>query len=154
MAYMSQEKKQSIHAALKRVIPTGWKWSLAVRNHSTIVLTIAAAPVDLLGEIRRVCRGATGTHWGVNDHCLDRQFDQTLPLMRLIVAALNYGNHDRSDIQTDYFDVGWYVDINIGRWDRPFVCTAPVTPSVSQAIAAACAARGLPADRLIVSVVH
>jgi hypothetical protein len=30
------------------------------------------------------------------------------------------GNHDRSDIQSDYFDVGWYVDINIGRWNKPY----------------------------------
>jgi hypothetical protein len=30
------------------------------------------------------------------------------------------GNHDRSDIQSDYFDVGWYVDVNIGSWNRPY----------------------------------
>jgi hypothetical protein len=24
---------------------------------------------------------------------------------------------------TDYFDVGWYVDINIGSTDKPFKCT-------------------------------
>jgi hypothetical protein len=37
-----------------------------------------------------------------------------------IMPLMNAGNHDRSDIQTDYFDVGWYVDVNIGRWDRPY----------------------------------
>jgi hypothetical protein len=34
------------------------------------------------------------------------------------------GNHDNSDIMTDYFDVGWYCDINIGKWDRPYTVTA------------------------------
>ena len=40
-------------------------------------------------------------------------------LMELL-PAMNNGNHDNSDIQTDYFDVGWYVDVNIGRWNQPY----------------------------------
>ena len=59
MAYMNQEKKSKIAAALKGVVPDGWKYSLSVRNHSTIVMTITAAPFDLIGahkasEFRRV----------------------------------------------------------------------------------------------------
>ena len=52
MAYMSPERKAVIAAELKRVIPKGWKYSLAVHNHSTIVLNIVAAPVDLLGQLK------------------------------------------------------------------------------------------------------
>jgi hypothetical protein len=33
---------------------------------------------------------------------------------------MNAGNWDKSDIQTDYFDVGWYIDVNVGRWDKPY----------------------------------
>ena len=33
------------------------------------------------------------------------------------------GNHNNSDISTDYFDVGWYIDINIGKWDKPYEVT-------------------------------
>jgi hypothetical protein len=40
------------------------------------------------------------------------------------MTAMNDGNHDRSDIQTDYFDVGWYVDVNIGRWNKPYILEA------------------------------
>ncbi len=36
--------------------------------------------------------------------------------------AMNAGNWDRSDAQVDYFDVGWYAEICLGRWDRPFQC--------------------------------
>ena len=31
-----------------------------------------------------------------------------------------YANHDNSDIMTDYFDVGWYVDINVGQWNNGY----------------------------------
>jgi hypothetical protein len=28
---------------------------------------------------------------------------------------------DHSDSQTDYFHLSHYTDINIGKWDRPYV---------------------------------
>jgi hypothetical protein len=34
---------------------------------------------------------------------------------------MNAGNHNRSDAMTDYFDVGWYVDVNIGKWNQPYI---------------------------------
>ena len=30
-------------------------------------------------------------------------------------------NWDKSDIQSDYFNVNYYLHLNIGRWDKPFV---------------------------------
>ena len=131
MAYMNQEKKAKIAAKLKDVVPKGWKYSLRVRNHSTIVMTIASAPVDLMGEAQRVTaerRASRGeapgnyapTHLDVNPFYPEHSFDESLPVIRDIIAALNDGNHDRSDIMSDYFDVGWYVDINVGTWEKPF----------------------------------
>ena len=29
--------------------------------------------------------------------------------------------YDRSDIQTDYFDVAYYISIHIGKWDKPYI---------------------------------
>jgi hypothetical protein len=131
MPYMSQEKKQQINAALKRALPKSWKWSLSVNNHSTIVLTIASAPVDLCQEWADACnaRGAREDrpararpdHVQVNTHWLEDQFTASLPVFEAALACMNDGNHDRSDIMTDYFDVGWYVAINLGRWNKPFM---------------------------------
>lgn len=36
-----------------------------------------------------------------------------------IIAALNSENYDNSDIMSDYHDVGYYVDLNFGRYDKP-----------------------------------
>lgn len=135
MAYVDQTKKQAIAAALKLVVPAGWKYSLAVRNHLSICLTISAAPVDLIAEVNRVS-SERAAHRGdqrhpvtgsaqLNDHHPESFADGALlETFRKIIAALNTGNHDNSDIMTDYFDVGHYVDLQVGRWDRPFVCTA------------------------------
>jgi hypothetical protein len=29
---------------------------------------------------------------------------------------------DHSDVQTDYFNTAYYVDVNVGAWDKPYVC--------------------------------
>lgn len=137
MAYMNQERKARIAKALKLAIPASWKYSLAVRHHSTIVLTIAAAPVDLLGQMKaRSAREAIehnhqdylvdATHASLNPYHWRAHSDfdaETAAIFEAVFAALNDGNHDRSDPMTDYFDVGWYVDVTLGKWNKPFAYT-------------------------------
>ena len=45
---------------------------------------------------------------------------KALKFLGEVIPAMNNGNHDNSDIQTDYFDVGWYSDVNIGSWNKPY----------------------------------
>lgn len=130
MAYVSQENKKEKHAELKKFMPKSWKWSLSVNHHSTLVLTIWSAPVDLLSEFNRVIAAKPrpmhleAPHWTeyaqLNPYHIQEQFDVHALLMKRIRDTLNVGNHDRSDVMTDYFDVGWYVDINLGRYGKPF----------------------------------
>jgi hypothetical protein len=128
MAYVNKEKKAKIATALKLVIPKTWKWSLAVRNYSTIVLTVASADVDLIDawysmpDNKRQQDGhGKPANLQVNRYWLPTSWPAELvPLLARICAALDTDNHDRSDSMTDYFDVGHYVDFNIGRWNKPF----------------------------------
>jgi hypothetical protein len=123
MAYMDQEKKAKISAELKKVIPADWKYSLSVQHHSSITLTISAAPVDLIGENLRPSENK-GDYIQLNEYYLEREYSgELLPIFEAIKAAMNFGNHDNSDITTDHFDVGHYAYVHIGRWNKPFVCT-------------------------------
>jgi hypothetical protein len=124
MAFMGQEKKAKIAVELKKVVPKDWKYSLAVHNHSTICLTISAAPVDLVAANLRTNKEP---YLQLNEHHLDLEYaGELLEIFQKIKNALNLNNYDNSDVQTDYFDVGHYVDISIGHWNRPFkVVQAP-----------------------------
>ena len=137
MAWMNQEKKAVIAAEIKKVVPKGWKYTLSVRNHSTLCMTISAAPVDLVAEAKRVIAERQAgmpdyqrhdnsgiTYFDVNPYHPHFTADESLPVFQAILKAMNTGNHDRSDIMSDYFDVGFYVDISVGRWDKPFTFTA------------------------------
>jgi hypothetical protein len=144
MAYMNQEMKSKIAVELKKVVPAGWKYSLAVRNHSTLVFTLRQAPVDILGNIRAAIEAKqdsygsksveVGTSWTVNPYYIETQFSgDVLATMLKISEALNNGNWDKSDVQSDYFNVGWYVDISIGSWNDPFLDTVPAPARIKTA---------------------
>lgn len=129
MAYVSQEKKQRIAQALKAVVPRDWKYSLAVRDHCEVVMTIYSAPINLLAGIKpsEYYNPQTATHADINVYHCRREFaDEALgAVFERIIAALNTDNHDNSDPMTDYVDVGHYVSVRIGTWERPFVVSEP-----------------------------
>lgn len=128
MAYVNQEKKAKIAANLKKVVPAGWKYSLAVRHHMSIVMTISQAPFDLIGAFKAngQFNPKTTTNLHVNQYHFRSHLEDecVADVFEAIFDALNTDNWNRSDIVSDYFDVGHYVDLQIGRWDKPFVCTA------------------------------
>lgn len=118
---MSQEHKKEIALKLKAIMPKTWKYTLSVANRSSIVMTIHSANVDLIKECKnKICENIT--YLQLNKYYLDDAFSgETLKLLKDALEALNYKNYNNSDVQSDYFDVGHYVDINIGKWNKPFV---------------------------------
>jgi len=137
MAYVSQELKAKLSPAIKLVCKKfGVKASLAVRNHSTLVLNVKSGPIDFIGNLNKVCSVAPGAdRYGpyraavgsidVNPYHYRDHFDgKALAFLSAIMPVMNTGNHDNSDIQTDYFDIGWYIDVNIGSWNKPYILTA------------------------------
>ena len=122
MAYMSQENKKALAPAIKAILQKhGLKGSLGVRNHSTLVLKITSGKIDFAADYNgpQPTHGFTARvnhfyiHTGWNGKARDA--------LNELARAMNAGNHDRSDIMTDYFDVGWYVDLSVGEWNKPYV---------------------------------
>lgn len=124
MAYMSQEKKSVIAPVIKTICKKyGIKASLAVRNHMTLVLNVQQGPIDFFADFANEgCDRRFGIQ--VNTYHYQNHFTgKAKQFLTEVIQAMNNGNHDRSDIQSDYFDVGWYVDVNIGKWNKPYEYT-------------------------------
>jgi hypothetical protein len=136
MAYVSQALKAQLSPGIKAICKKyGVKASIAVRDHSTLVLNIKQGPIDFFTCYNNKMaannrdRGyefvPETTCIRVNEYHYASQYTGVaLKFIDEIVTAMNIGNHDRSDSQTDYFDVGFYTDISIGRWDTPYVQVA------------------------------
>ena len=134
MAYMSQEKKVKIAPKIKAILAKyKVKGSLAVRNHMTLCLNLKSGSIDFIANSNTVCgnshyqvasgfKPSTSGYDQVNPYHFQDPYDgKALAFMQEVFHAMNDGNHDRSDIQSDYFDVGWYVDVNIGKWNKPYL---------------------------------
>lgn len=134
MAYMSTERKQALAPKIKAICKKyGVKATLAVRNHSTLVLNIKSGTIDFIGNSNEVCgrdhymvaRGYkpnTGGYENVNVYHFKSHYDGVaLKFLTEVYNAMMVGNHDNSDIQTDYFDIGWYTEICIGKWNKPYI---------------------------------
>jgi len=121
MAYMNQEKKAKIAPAVKAILKKyNVKASLAVSNHMTLVLNVKQGPIDFINDFGNP-EDAKQFGIQVNPYHYKSHFTgKSVKFLEEVITAMNEGNHDRSDIQSDYFDVGWYVDVNIGKWNKPY----------------------------------
>ena len=145
MAYMNQDRKKALAPAIKAVLKKyGMKATIAVRNHMSLAVNIKEGKLDLIGnanrfnEYRAQMRGDEA--YPVRDYLQVNQFyaaqwaeeiDETeiANFYEELVDAMNgrdatVQNHDNSDAMTDYFDVGWYIDINVGDWNKPYKVVA------------------------------
>ena len=135
MAYMNQERKAKITKMLKPILAKyKVKGSLSVRNHSTIVLTLKSGAIDFIGNSNRVCgndfyqvqRGFKPTTSGydqVNPYWFQDHYDgDAKAFLTDAMKALKSADwYDESNAMIDYFNIAYYVDINIGKWDAPYI---------------------------------
>ena len=103
MSYISQTEKKRIVELAKPILKKyGVKASFSVGSgYHCLVAKIKTG--TLFPEKVYI------NHYFVADHF---EGDQRKFLLELI-AAMNSGNWNNSDVQTDYFDVGWYIKILI-----------------------------------------
>lgn len=133
MAYMNQELKAKLAPAIKAILKRyNVKGTLAT-DRNTLTLNIKSGTLDFIGDfnstiqndINMYGRGFTSadSYIQVNTYHYRSHFsDKAIrKFLDEITAAMNVGNHDNSDSQIDYFDVGWYVDINVGKWNKPYI---------------------------------
>jgi hypothetical protein len=118
MAYFTQEMKKAVAPKLKAIGKKyGVKLSISVRNYSKLVIVVQSGSVDFSEKVEEARLRYTGKRWGfyVNEDATN--------LMNELNDTAHVGNHDNSDIMTDYFDVGYYVDVQVGKWDKPYIQT-------------------------------
>jgi hypothetical protein len=139
MAYVSQELKAKLAPKIKAICKKhGVRASIAVRNHSTLVLNIKQGQIDFIGNYNKVVgsnplylanpqgfRKAEGSI-DVNTSWYQEHFSGKAKefIAEMITAMEGPDYFDHSDIQSDYFHRSHYIDINIGQWNKPYTLEA------------------------------
>lgn len=127
MAYVSQELKAKLAPKIKAICAKyGVKATLSVRDHMVLCLNIKSGKIDFMGdyEIRQHLQNPERDYIQVNTYWYKDHFGgEAYHFLSEVIPAMNAGNHDNSDIQVDYFDVGWYINVNVGKWNKPYELT-------------------------------
>ena len=113
MAYMNSEKKAIIASNLKPILKKfGVKGTLSVRDHSSIVLTLKSGKIDFGSA-----RDQVNPYW-FHEHYegVAKEF-----LTEAFAALKSAGWYNNTRAEIDYFDIAYYVDVNVGKWNKPYV---------------------------------
>jgi hypothetical protein len=121
MAYVSAADKAKLAPTIRAVLKKyNMKGSIAVRNHSTLVVNIKSGDIDFSNYMSKDSSYIQVNPYYISDHYMGtaRAF-----LLELSAAMKGPDFYDNTDIMTDYFDVSHYVNINIGQWSKPYTVT-------------------------------
>lgn len=116
MAYISTEEVKVIREELKKNFPSrlGWKLSIVRRDYLSLSISIINAPIELRND-------QNNSYESVNQYWLEsRENKESVLVLKKIFEIANKNNYDRSDVQSDYFDVGYYLNLSIGHFGKSF----------------------------------
>lgn len=125
--------------ALKAEFPE-CKFSVTTKNGLSISAHLMSAPASPFASLDYISshyeqypashdgKDAQLNHYYINQDNLGRWASNCVHLTEKAAKMLirvteiaNADNYDNSDHMTDYFDVGFYFHLEIGKWNKPFV---------------------------------
>jgi len=113
MAYISTEQVKSIRDQIKSAYPR-YKWSVSRRHHSTVVIVLQESdlPIETKHQVNQ--------YWYKTDEKLD---DKSKKVISRVLDICNSVErcYDRNagDVGADYGDSTYFIDMDIGKWDKP-----------------------------------
>ena len=136
MAYINAEQTKSIREALKKKFPEH-KFSVTIGagNHS-VTASVIAGPAFRQEEAqynkykdKYVAPDLNKDHTQVNHFWVKDHYPNNAKFFQEVVEIIKTAPYyagvgdlwfDESDIQTDYFHTAYYLNIQVGKWNKPF----------------------------------
>ena len=124
MAYISQDTKAKLSPAIKAVCKKyGIVATIAIGySNRTLILNIKRGAIDFVNNAKDTVNNnlKSATKYG-------KQYSgNALEFLQAVHSAMMVGNHNNSDIENGYYDIGWFTTINIGTQRSPYQYTQKV----------------------------
>ena len=126
MAYIGKEDVKAIREELKATFPK-FKFGVRKRDWNQVTVTVKEGPTDFsdcfrgddgYAQINQYHTQMYGDHQAFFDAI--HKIIKTAP-----IKGEGYwkgkGWYDKSDAMTDYFDTAYYISMNVGEWNKPYV---------------------------------
>lgn len=123
MAYISAEDVKRIRNAIKIAFPE-FKFSVRKDGYLGVYVSFVSGPVDFNDVMRDKDSGycQINEYWLQNYGQHQALFEAVLKIIKMAPEKQWYNN---SDAQIDYFDTAFYIHMQIGNWNKPYVYKAP-----------------------------
>lgn len=106
MAYITTEEVKEIREEIKQAFPKNFKFSVS-REHSSVVnVALMESPLIFKSNSQ-----TSSKQLSVYNH---------KAIFKIINDIVNRKNFNNSDLMTDYHHVGYYSNITLGKWDKPY----------------------------------
>lgn len=116
MAYVPKELKQTLVSQIKPILKKyGMKATFSVKDYSTFNINVKEG--QLFNSLNNKHKSFRHLSYSV-----EKEFkgSKEFNFLKEIIDTVNQHNHDDSDSQRDYFDTGFYFNINLGKFDKPY----------------------------------
>lgn len=109
MAYITKETVKDIRNALKKEFPQT-KFSVRLFHNMKVSVSIMTSPYF-----------DDDINMNINHNWLDRYPEDAKVFLKRVdeIIRTTGDYYNNTDIMTDYFDVAFYYDIEVGKWDKP-----------------------------------
>lgn len=114
MAYISTEQVKSIRDQIKNAYPN-FKWSVSRRDHSTVVIVLQESdlPFDNVHEQINPYRFKESEKLNTKTKLI---FQHVLFICNSVERCYD---RNAGDPYADYGDSTYFIDLEIGKWDKP-----------------------------------
>ena len=136
MAYISTNEVKEVRTALKERFKNKLKFSVKRDHYSSVVVSIMSGEINFYdGSLDRedswhkdAAKHIFDGHESINEYYPENYgkhgalFQDIVNIMKTAPANAENGRewYDRSDAMTDYFDTAFYVNLSVGKWDKPY----------------------------------
>lgn len=138
MAFITKEQVKEKTVKIKAIAKNyGCKVSVSGSNSSTITVRFTEGKIDFWqnaidtavanqrGNVQDIKDNMQFSKehgsMNINHHWMDTHYSgEVLQMLQEIKAVLMIDHYDYSDAMTDYFNCAWYINIQVGRWDKPY----------------------------------
>ena len=122
MPYISTELVKKIRGEIKKEFP-GFKFSIRREHYSSLSVDLLSCSDPAFLPLNGAF-GASVNHFYIREHYEDN------PGVRDVLLKINDIMNQKNGVEcldSDYGTIpSYYININIGQWDRPFLVTEPL----------------------------
>ena len=133
MAYIRTDEVAAIRGQLKEAFPQ-LKFSVRKQHHSSVIVTIKSGTVDFSDVLDEDGYCQTNQYWLERMGQHKELFEEIYKIVKTAPGTVEGGREwfDESDSMTDYFHTAFFMSVNIGSYDKPYVCSKPKAKKVSK----------------------